>query len=157
MVTAGPSGYLWGTGMSELIEVELARVVLQEKGDQQFLHMRERGGERSFPIVIGFAEAAEINRKLRNAQMPRPMTHDLIGKLLETLGWSLDHIVIHDLRETTFYALLVLRQIDVQKIESEKLVERSVDCRPSDAIALAVQVRCKMFVARKVLDAVAPA
>lgn len=148
--------------MSELIEVELARVVLQEKGDQQFLHMRERGGERSFPIVIGFAEAAEINRKLRNAQMPRPMTHDLIGKLLETLGWSLDHIVIHDLRETTFYALLVLRQAanqegGAQKGEPQKVSERSVDCRPSDAIALAVQVRCKMFVERKVLDAVAPA
>lgn len=151
MVSVPAARYLWLVSMDDLIELELARVVLQEKGDQQFLHMRERGGERTFSIVIGFAEAAEINRKLRNAQMPRPMTHDLIGKLLETLGWTLDKIIIHDLRETTYFALLVLRQL-----EGPGLVERSIDCRPSDAIALAVQVRCKIFVARKVLDAVAP-
>ena len=50
--------------MSELIEVELARIVIQEKGHQQYIHLREKEGERSFPIVIGFNEAAEINRKL---------------------------------------------------------------------------------------------
>ena len=152
MVRAATARYLCVGSMDDLIELELARVVLQEKGDQQFLHMRERGGERSFPIVIGFAEAAEINRKLRNAQMPRPMTHDLIGKLLETLGWTLEKVVIHDLREATFFAALVVRQLG-----PSGLVERSVDCRPSDAIALAVQVRCKIYVARKVFDAVAPA
>ena len=137
--------------MDDLVELELARLVLQEKGDQQYIHLREHDGDRSFPIVIGFPEAAEINRKLRGAQMPRPMTHDLIGKILESLGWSLEKIVINDLRDSTFFAVLVLRRSD-----NGKAVEKTIDCRPSDAIALAAQARCKIWVSKKVLDAVAP-
>ena len=138
--------------MDELIELDLARVVLQEKGDNQYLHLREKAGERSFPILIGFTEAAEINRKLRGTQMPRPMTHDLIGRVLESTGWTLRHVVINELRETTFFAQLVLGHTGATGQQEERLV----DCRPSDAIALAVQAKAKIFVARKVLDLVAP-
>jgi bifunctional DNase/RNase len=139
-------------GVDELIEIELARLVIQEKGDQQYIHLRERTGERAFPIVIGFSEAMEISRKLRGAQMPRPMTHDLVTKVLDTLGWTLERIVINDLRDSTFFALLVLRSATNGKSQ-----EKVVDCRPSDAIALAAQARCKIYVSKKVLDEVAPA
>ena len=75
--------------MSEVIEVQLSRVVIQEKDDQQFLHLTEKHGHRTFPIVIGFNEAAEINRKLRGVESPRPMTHDLITRVMGAVGWHL--------------------------------------------------------------------
>jgi bifunctional DNase/RNase len=135
--------------MSELIEVELARIVIQEKGHQQYIHLREKDGERAFPIVIGFNEAAEINRKLLEEVTRRPMTHDLVGRILETLKWRLKHVIINELKQSTFYALLVL----VPEAGEE---ERLVDSRPSDAIALAVQTGARIYVNREVMDLVSP-
>ena len=132
--------------MDELVRVHLSRVVIQEKGDHQYIHLRDNDSERSFPIVIGFTEAAEINRKLRDIVAPRPMTHDLIGRVLDGVGWDLKRVVINDLRDGTFFAVLVLAR------EGED--DREVDCRPSDAIALAVQAHAPIFVAKKVLDLV---
>jgi hypothetical protein len=131
--------------MDDLVRVHLSRVIIQEKDDSQYIHLQEQDGERSFPIVIGFNEAAEINRKLRAIAAPRPMTHDLIGSILRTLDWELQRVVVTDLKQGTFFAKLVVgRDTEV----------REVDCRPSDAIALAVQLGCPIFVARKVLDLV---
>ena len=131
----------------DTVEVELSRVVLQEKDDHQFIHLRERDGKRSFPIVIGFNEAAEINRKLRGQQVMRPLTHDLIGLVLESVNARLDRVVISDLRDSTFFATLVLQCNGERKL---------VDCRPSDAICLAVQTEARIFVSKKVMDIVAP-
>jgi len=131
----------------DLVEVELSRVVIQEKDDHQFIHLRERQGKRSFPIVIGFNEAAEINRKLRGLDSVRPLTHDLIGRVLQSLDAVVERVVISELRDSTFYATLVLRSDSTQRL---------VDCRPSDAICLAVQTQAQIFVARQVLDIVAP-
>lgn len=131
----------------ELIPVELSRVVIQEKDDHQFIHLRERDGKRSFPIVIGFNEAAEINRKLRGLQAVRPLTHDLIGRVLESLEARITKVVISELRDSTFYATLVL---------SHNGTDKQVDCRPSDAMCLAVQTGAPVFVARDVMDVVAP-
>ena len=133
--------------MSDLIEVQLSRVVIQQKDDQQFIHLEERSGHRGFPIVIGFTEAAEIRRQLIGEEHTRPMTHDLITRILKSLNFRLSKVIISDLRDTTFYATLVLEGGDGEKY---------VDCRPSDAIALAVQTGAPVFVARKVLDIVAP-
>ncbi len=133
--------------MSDVLEVQLSRVVIQEKEDQQFIHLQEKDGHRSFPIVIGFNEAAEINRKLRGYESPRPMTHDLIARIVEAVESRITKIIISDLRESTFFATLVIDAEDGEKY---------VDCRPSDAIALAVQTQARIFVARKVLDLVAP-
>lgn len=135
--------------MDETVEVQLARVIIQEKSEHQYIHLRERVGERSFPIVIGFNEAWEIHRKLRKIRAPRPMTHDLIGRVIRRLDHRLRRIVITELKDNTFYAVLVLAQQDSDD-------ERVVDCRPSDAIALAVQTGAPIFVSKKVLDAVSP-
>ncbi len=135
--------------MSELIEVELSRIVIQEKGHQQYIHLREKDGERSFPIVIGFNEAAEINRKLTDEITRRPMTHDLVGRILETLQWRLKHVIISELKSSTFYALLAL-------VPEEGDEEKLVDSRPSDAIALAVQTGARIYVNRGVMDMVSP-
>jgi uncharacterized protein len=135
----------------DLIEVELARVVIQQKGDQQYVHLREKGGGRSFPIVIGFHEVEEINRKLAGLQTPRPLTHDLVGRLLKTLGYRLHRVLITELREGTFYANLAVTPSELGNAQPERLI----DCRPSDAIALAVQTGARIFVARAVIDEVA--
>ncbi len=132
----------------DLVEVELSRIVIQEKDDHQFIHLREReGAKRSFPIVIGFNEAAEINRKLRGLQAVRPLTHDLIGRVLESLDAVVERVVISELRDSTFYATLVLLSNGTQRL---------VDCRPSDAICLAVQTQAQIYVSKQVLDIVAP-
>lgn len=136
----------------ELVEVELSRVVIHQKGDAQFIHLRERRGSRGFPIVIGYAEVEEINRKLHGMQPPRPLTHDLVGRAIRTLGWRVARVVITELREGTFFAVLVLAP---NEAATAKEAEREVDCRPSDAIALAVQTQARIFVAREVIDLVA--
>ncbi len=135
----------------DLVEVELARVVIHQKGDQQYIHLRERRGSRGFPIVIGFNEVEEINRKLCGVQPPRPLTHDLVGRILSSLGYRLQRVVINELREGTFYAMLSLVPRDGGKGDAE----RTVDCRPSDAIALAVQTGAPILVARDVFEALA--
>ncbi|HLQ38390.1 MAG TPA: bifunctional nuclease family protein [Planctomycetota bacterium] len=137
----------------ELVELELARVIIQQKGDHQYIHLREKAGERTFPIVIGFHEVEEINRKLCRVEPPRPLTHDLVGRLIRTLGFRLQRVVITELREGTFFANLVLVPADAAPDHPQG--ERAVDCRPSDAIALAVQTNCRIFVARDVLEVVA--
>jgi hypothetical protein len=137
----------------DLVEVELARVIIQHKGDHQFLHLRAKETSRSFPIVIGFNEAEEIRRKLSSEQAPRPLTHDLVGRVIRSLGYRLGRVVITELREGTFFANLVLVPADAPPEQTSG--ERAVDCRPSDAIALAVQTGCRIFVTREVFDAVA--
>ncbi|MEC9048485.1 MAG: bifunctional nuclease family protein [Planctomycetota bacterium] len=136
----------------ETIEVELARVVIQQKGEQQYVHLREKVGDRSFPIVIGFHEVEEINRKLCGIQAPRPLTHDLVGHVVKDLGWRLSRVVITELRDGTFFANLVLSPAEGATASQ---TDRNVDCRPSDAIALAVQTGARIFVARDVIDEVA--
>lgn len=134
----------------DLVEVELARVVIHQKGDQQFIHLRERRGNRGFPIVIGYNEVEEINRKLCGVQPPRPLTHDLVGRILAALDHRLHRVIISELRDSTFYATLVLvpRDAGTAATGTEKLV----DCRPSDAIALAVQTGAPILVARDVFE-----
>lgn len=136
----------------DLVEVELARVVIHQKGDQQFIHLRERNGKRSFAIVIGYHEVEEINRKLCGVQAPRPLTLDLIGRILTALGHRLQRVIISEMRDDTFFATLVLVARDGG---GKGGGTETVDCRPSDAIALAVQTGAPILVAREVFEAMA--
>jgi bifunctional DNase/RNase len=132
--------------MEDPVEVELSRMVLQAKADQQCVYLRVCGGTRTFRIVIGFYEAAEIHRKVLGEKLHRPMTHDLIGRILAATAFQLTRVTITALRDDTFFAELTL---------TDGASERVVDCRPSDGIALAVQTGAKLFASREVLDAVA--
>lgn len=125
------------------VQMELKRIVINEIHDQQVVMLREVEGERSFPIVIGIFEATSIDRRVKGMQSPRPLTHDLLANVIEQLGGELQDIFISELREHTYYAKLRIRK------EGE-LVE--VDCRPSDAIALAVTARVPIFVNEEVLE-----
>ncbi|MCA8969039.1 MAG: bifunctional nuclease family protein [Planctomycetes bacterium] len=130
--------------MSSSVEVQLVRVVISDRRHQQTIHLRERDGERQFSILIGINEAEEIHRKLRGYKPMRPMTHDLVVQLLEVCGGVIERIVVSDLRNGTFFASIVVKLPDRQEV---------VDARPSDAIALAVQVDAPIFVETKVFEA----
>jgi bifunctional DNase/RNase len=128
------------------IRCELVRIVITETEDHQFIVLKEAEGERAFPIVIGFFEAAAIDRRIKGHVLPRPMTHDLMASVIETMGGRLTKVVVKDLRDHTFFADLV--------IERNGSALR-VDARPSDAIALAVANATPIYVEDHVLDAVA--
>ncbi len=128
-----------------MVEMQLARIVIRETSDQQCIYLKEKDGERQFPIVIGIFEAWAIDRKVRDRKTPRPMTHDLMAAMIHALGSRLDRVIISDLRNNTFYARLMLERAG----QSEPI---EVDARPSDAIALAVHLDARIFVDEKVLE-----
>jgi bifunctional DNase/RNase len=123
--------------------MELSRILITEMGDQQVIFLREKGGERTFPILIGTGEALAIDRRLKQIPTPRPMTHDLLANVIEAMGGSLEKIVIGDLHEHTFIATLFIRC-------AGEVIE--VDSRPSDAIALGVAFETPIYVAQHVLE-----
>jgi bifunctional DNase/RNase len=112
------------------VRMDLARIVIHDTSEQQIIFLREREGEREFPIIIGDAEALAIDRRLKGYKRARPMTHDLMADVIQKLGAEVEKIVVTDLKEGTFYAKLVLRCRGGEVIE--------IDSRPSDAIALGV-------------------
>lgn len=127
------------------VPMELSRVLITELGEQQVIFLREKDGKRSFPILIGTAEALAIDRRIKGLLPPRPMTHDLLAGVIEAMGGRLDRIVVNDLRDHTFYARLYIVR-DGEEIE--------VDSRPSDAIALGSAFGTPIFVAEHVLEEV---
>jgi bifunctional DNase/RNase len=124
------------------VQMELRRIIISEIHEQQVIALKEVDGDRSFPIVIGIFEATSIDRRVKGIPNPRPLTHDLVASVVEAMGGELQDIFISDLREHTYFAKLRVRH------EGE-LVE--VDCRPSDAIALAVTARVPIYVSEDVL------
>ena len=110
----------------------LSHILLEEQGDHQVIFVTEQDGERRIPIVIGPLEATAIDRAVKGVQFPRPLTHDLFINLLELLGQRLSEVRIIDLREGTFFAEL--------QITAPDGTITTLDCRPSDAIAILVRV-----------------
>ena len=131
-----------------MIQVELSRIIINERSDKQVIVLKEKEGPRAFPILISIYEAAAIERGVKERRHPRPLTHDLLCLILKSLEVALERVVVCDLRNDTFYAKLIL-------LKDGKALE--VDSRPSDAIALAVLQGAPIFVEEKVLDAIAKA
>lgn len=128
-----------------MIHMELSKIIITETSEEQVVVLKEVEGARAFPIVIGIWEAIAINRYVNRQKTPRPMTHDLLTHTIRNLGFSLDRIVVNDLKDGVFFARLVLKK-------NGKAVE--VDSRPSDAIALAVQWNCPIYVEERVIEEV---
>ena len=124
------------------VRMDLARIVISDTSEQQIIILKERAGDRQFPIVIGLTEASAIDRRVKNIPTPRPLTHDLLANIIRELSGELEKIVIHDLRDHTFFAKLVIRH-------AGELLE--VDSRPSDAIALGVASDTPLYVEESVL------
>lgn len=105
--------------------------------------LKEIDGERTLPIWIGFLEATAIASELEGIQFSRPMTHDLLKNIMETVNIKIDKIEVCDLRNNTYYALIHISY-------NEKTI--TIDARPSDALALSLRVEAPIFVEEKVID-----
>jgi bifunctional DNase/RNase len=123
--------------------MELVKILIQETSDHQVIVLKEEDGERMFPILIGPYEAMAIDRRVKNVQAPRPLTHDLLNNTISGLGGVLNRIVVNDLQDNTFYAKLVIGT-DGGEVE--------IDARPSDAIALASLDDTPIYVEEAVLE-----
>ncbi len=126
-----------------MIEVVIDSVRVSLMSQHRVVILRERGAQRFLPIWIGPFEADAITIELQGVEVPRPLTHDLLADVIETLGAQVSHVVVSDLRNDTFYATIVL------DLHGEEL---EIDSRPSDAIALAVRVNAPIFVADHVME-----
>jgi bifunctional DNase/RNase len=126
-----------------MIRVELSKIIIDEKRQDQVIVLKEKAGDRQIPIVIGFMEAASIKTKVTGLEVPRPMTHDLLSVVIESLGAKIERILIDRLEQNTYFAKLEIRT----KEGEIKLI----DARPSDSIAMAVRLKTPIFVAEDVL------
>ena len=130
-----------------LVEMTLARIVIVDSDDEKasIIVLREVNGERAFPILIGLHEAYAIDRRTKGIALQRPLTHDLMERIISELDSRLEQVVIHELRDSTFFAKLVIRR-------NGELVE--VDSRPSDAIAISAGTETPIYVDDSVLQEV---
>lgn len=126
-----------------MIQIELNKIIIDEKREDQIIVLKEKDGDRQFPIVIGFNEASSIKMKISSIETPRPLTHDLLFLSIKSLGAKIDQLVIDKLVNSTFHAKLLLKDRD-GKIQA-------IDARPSDGIALAVRAKAPIFVDEEVL------
>lgn len=110
---------------------------------QRVVILRENDSDRYLPIWIGPAEADAIAVKLQDLSVPRPLTHDLLREVIDKLGGSIRHILVNDLQNDTFYATITIEVNGAQE---------DIDCRPSDAVALAVRAQVPIFANESVLD-----
>jgi bifunctional DNase/RNase len=129
------------------VQMQLSRIIISEINDQQVIYLKEVGGDRQFPILIGIFEATSIDRRVKNRPNLRPLTHDLLVSIVDQMGGELDSVVITELKDHTYFAKLRIRT-------SGEIVE--IDSRPSDAIAVAVTCspQLPIYVSEEVLSQV---
>jgi bifunctional DNase/RNase len=126
-----------------MIEVTIDSIRVSLMSQHRIVVLKEESGVRFLPIWIGPFEADAITLQLQGIDAPRPLTHDLLKTVIETLGGEVLHILINGLEKNTYYARIVL-DVDGDTVE--------VDSRPSDAIALGVRVSAPIYVAEEVMD-----
>jgi uncharacterized protein len=128
---------------TEELRVEIKGLMLDPSSNVPIVILRDVQSHLFLPIWIGVFEANAIALRIEGVEPPRPMTHDLLRSVLEGLGGQVEKIVISDLKESTFFAVIHVQQ-------SGSVVP--IDARPSDAIALALRTNAPIFVLRSVLD-----
>jgi len=126
-----------------LVEMKVRGLALDPVSNMPIIILRDDEDKRSLPIWVGIFEANAIALELEKIPTARPMTHDLIRNILESVGARVTKVVVNDLKENTFYAVIHLR------LGPNDL---TVDSRPSDAIALALRVDAPIFVDEEVLN-----
>ncbi len=125
-----------------MIEMRVAGIALDAVTRSPIVLLKDGSDRRALPIYIGQDQARAIIGALENQRPPRPLTHDLMVAFLETWEVQLDRVIIHSLQDNTFYAVLCLQQGEVKK---------EIDCRPSDAIALALRLDTPIWVMEEVV------
>jgi bifunctional DNase/RNase len=125
-----------------MIEVKINGLFLTQSQASGVI-LKELNGDRTLPIIIGEYEAQSIALGLENIKPPRPITHDLTLNIIETFGAQMERVIVTELKNNTYYAIVQLRR---------KMKIFDLDSRPSDAIALAVRNNIPIFVAEEVMD-----
>jgi len=125
------------------IEMTISRLILDPITTTPIVILRDKEGQKVLPIWVGVYEANAIALQIENVSTPRPMTHDLLRNVIHDLKASVQKIVVCDLQENTFYALIYLA------LNGDTV---AIDARPSDAIALALRTRAPIFVEETVID-----
>jgi bifunctional DNase/RNase len=125
------------------IEMTIKGLMVDPVTNMPIIILRDEAGERVLPIWVGIFEANAIALQIENVAPPRPMTHDLLRDVIQTLDGTVQKVVVCDLKENTFYALIHLH------VRGEPV---TIDARPSDAIALALRTRAPIFVEETVID-----
>ncbi|MDA0264368.1 MAG: bifunctional nuclease family protein [Chloroflexi bacterium] len=126
-----------------MLEMTVDSIRVSPMNYQRVVILREKLSDRYLPIWIGPAEADAIAVKLQDLSVPRPLTHDLLGTIIDSLGGSIDHILVCDLQNDTFYAKITIMSNGEAK---------EIDCRPSDAVALAVRAQVPIYANEEVMD-----
>jgi bifunctional DNase/RNase len=126
-----------------MIEMTIDSIRVSLMNYQRVVILKEKEAERYLPIWIGPAEADAIAVKLQGVTVPRPLTHDLLRSVIDTLGATINSIIVSELKNDTFYAKIIL-DMDGEQTE--------IDSRPSDALALAVRIEVPIYAEESVLD-----
>jgi hypothetical protein len=126
-----------------LIEMTIKGLMVDPITNMPIVILKDKDGERVLPIWVGIFEANAIALQMENISTPRPMTHDLLRNIITDLDGRVDRVVVSDLKDNTFYAIIHLT------VKGEGVV---VDARPSDAIALALRTRSPILVEETVID-----
>ncbi len=125
------------------IEMSIKGLMVDPVTNMPIVILRDSDGKRILPIWVGVFEANAIALQIENVSTPRPMTHDLLRNVIQNLNGDVQKIVVSDLRDNTFYAVLHV------VVAGEMVM---IDARPSDAIALALRVRAPIFAEDAVID-----
>jgi uncharacterized protein len=125
------------------IEMTIKGLMVDPITNMPIIILRDKDGQRVLPIWVGVFEANAIALQMENVTTPRPMTHDLLKNVIFDLKADIQKIVVSDLRENTFYALIYL------VVNGEPV---AIDARPSDAIALALRAQAPIYVEDRVID-----
>ena len=126
-----------------MLEMTIDSIRVSPMNYQRVVILKEKDSDRYLPIWIGPAEADAIAVKLQDLSVPRPLTHDLLRTVIDILGASVQHILVNDLQNDTFFAKISLKSNGTSQ---------EIDCRPSDAVALAVRAQVPIYVEESVLD-----
>jgi bifunctional DNase/RNase len=130
-------------GTGDVVEVRIRGLMMDPVTNMPMIVLKETGGEGVLPIWVGIFEANAIALEIEKSATPRPMTHDLLRNTLRAFDAKVTRVVISDLKDDTFYAVIWLdRAGDVM----------TMDSRPSDALALAMRADCPIYVSRAVMD-----
>jgi bifunctional DNase/RNase len=126
-----------------LIEMTIKGLMVDPITNTPIVILKDKDGDRVLPIWVGVFEANAIALQIENVSTPRPMTHDLLRNIITDLDGQVDRVVVSDLKDSTFFALIHLT------VKGEGI---AVDARPSDAIALALRTRAPIMVEESVID-----
>ena len=126
-----------------MVEMKVEGLTLDPLTNMPIIILKDSTGSKALPIWVGYFEANAIALEIEQVSPPRPMTHDLLKNLIQNMKAEVNHILVNELKDNTFYAVISLVYGDITL---------TIDSRPSDAIALALRTKSPIFVEEKVID-----